>query len=185
MRIIAGHYKGTQLHTPTGLETRPTADRVRQTLFDILLHAKWGGYQLIQDSIIFDVFAGTGALGIEALSRGAQKAYFCEKNKSTRQVLEKNLHHCHSISNSVIYENYLAIPMAKFPCQLIFLDPPYRQNLILQSLSVLENKHWLSLQSIIITEIAHDENLVLKDTYALLTERRFKNTCLKIWRKNK
>lgn len=185
MRIIAGHYKGTQLFTPVGLETRPTADRVRQTLFDILLHAEWGGQDLIQDRFVLDVFAGTGALGIEALSRGAKQGFFCEKNKATRQILEKNLQHCHCTLNSVVYKDYLTIPVAQNPCHLVFLDPPYRQNLIPHSLEVLENKHWLSIQSIIITEIAQDEKLVLNDCYHLLAERNFKNTCLKIWKKRK
>ena len=185
MRIIAGKYKGTHLYPPAGLETRPTADRVKQTLFDMLIHAEWGGQYFLQDSLVLDAFAGTGALGIEALSRGARKGFFCEKNKSTRQVLEKNLTRCHCHLNSVIYSDYQALPITEHPCNLVFLDPPYRKNLIPYTLQTLENKNWLSTRSIIITEIAQDENLMLNDNYHMLAERNFKNTCLKFWVKRK
>ena len=73
MRIVAGAWKGRVLTAPQGLETRPTADRVRQALFDILLHAPWSGRSLIEGASVMDVFAGTGALGLEALSRGAAR----------------------------------------------------------------------------------------------------------------
>lgn len=182
MRIIAGNYKGTQLYTPTGKTTRPTADRVRQTLFDILFHAEWGGKKLFDQTIILDAFAGTGALGLEALSRGGEKAFFCEKNQTTRQILKRNLQHCHADTNSVVYKDIFTIPTARCPCHLLFLDPPYKQNLILPTLQTLQNKQWLTNHTIIITEIANDENLTLDETYTLLTERKIGTTSLKIWK---
>ena len=71
MRIIAGAWRGRALIAPPGHATRPTADRVRQALFDILLHAPWGGHEVVEGTHVLDAFAGTGALGLEALSRGA------------------------------------------------------------------------------------------------------------------
>ena len=87
MRIIAGLWRGRALLAPSGETTRPTADRVRQALFDMLLHAPWGGRNLIEGARVLDVFAGTGALGLEALSRGAAKACFIERDRAALAAL--------------------------------------------------------------------------------------------------
>ncbi|CEF53740.1 hypothetical protein AGA_382 [Acetobacter ghanensis] len=79
VRIIAGERKGRVLATPTGSATRPTADRVRQALFDVLAHAPWGGPALLDGAHVLDAFAGTGALGLEALSRGGRQAVFLKR----------------------------------------------------------------------------------------------------------
>ena len=80
MRIVAGAWRGRRLNAPVGQETRPTADRVRQSLFDMLMHAPWGGRSLLDGAVVLDAFAGTGALGLEALSRGAARAVFFEQD---------------------------------------------------------------------------------------------------------
>src|SRR6185437_13151353 len=78
MRIVAGTWRGRTLVAPQGTDTRPTADRVRQALFDMLLHAQWGGHDVLEGAHGLDLFAGTGAFGLEALSRGAAHATFVE-----------------------------------------------------------------------------------------------------------
>jgi 16S rRNA (guanine966-N2)-methyltransferase len=94
MRIVAGIWRGRTLVAPPGQGTRPTADRVRQALFDMLMHAEWGGREAIEGAAVLDVFAGTGALGLEALSRGASAACFIESDPAALKALRANVAAC-------------------------------------------------------------------------------------------
>src|SRR6202051_3130525 len=94
MRIVAGAWRGRTLLAPSGTATRPTADRVRQALFDMLMHAPWAGRSLIDDALVLDLFAGTGALGLEALSRGAGRAVFVERSRPALTALRANIEAC-------------------------------------------------------------------------------------------
>src|SRR5580658_2652265 len=94
MRIIAGAWKGRTLKAPPGNATRPTADRVRQALFDMLMHAPWGGRGMLDGALVLDGFAGTGALGLEALSRGAADAVFFEQDVAALACLRANVAVC-------------------------------------------------------------------------------------------
>ena len=91
---MAGAWRGRTLVAPPGQGTRPTADRVRQALFDMLMHAEWGGRGLIEGAAVLDVFAGTGALGLEALSRGAASACFIESDPASLRALRANIAAC-------------------------------------------------------------------------------------------
>ncbi|MCL2826235.1 MAG: 16S rRNA (guanine(966)-N(2))-methyltransferase RsmD [Eggerthellaceae bacterium] len=125
MRIIAGEYKGRQLKAPKGDATRPTADRVREALMSALASAR-GGFE---GAVVLDAFAGSGALGLEALSRGARYAAFCEKDASALRTLQANIE-----ALGVARERYAALRtdilknpprLAAAPFDLVFLDPPY------------------------------------------------------------
>src|ERR1700722_13676006 len=94
MRIVAGAWRGRALIAPSGTETRPTADRVRQALFDMLMHAPWAGRSTVEDALVLDVFAGTGAMGLEALSRGAARAVFVERSRPALTALRSNIEAC-------------------------------------------------------------------------------------------
>ncbi|MCT6879286.1 MAG: 16S rRNA (guanine(966)-N(2))-methyltransferase RsmD [Commensalibacter sp.] len=181
MRIIAGQCRGTRLKAPKGDHTRPTSDRMRQTLFDMLTHPVWGGTNCVQDSYVLDAFAGTGALGLEALSRGAKSACFFENNAISKHILQENITHCRMQPFTKIYNNILHPPLAEQPCSLIFFDPPYRHNLILPALTQILNKGWLSSTALLITETAIDESLALTKQFFLLTERKLGVSCLRIW----
>lgn len=182
MRIIAGHYKGTTLYAPLGQETRPTSDRARQTLFDILMHAPWAGKSFIENAIILDAFAGTGALGLEALSRGAQKAYFFEKSIKTRQILEKNIQLCRANSVSFLYKDALLPPLSPCLCNLIFFDPPYHQGLIPVALQKLQHQKWVAKNALIITETAINEEVSMDQSFVLVNERKIGAAYLKFWK---
>lgn len=184
MRIIAGNYKGTTLYAPMGKETRPTLDRARQTLFDILLHAPWAGKAFIENAIVLDAFAGTGALGLEALSRGAQKAYFFEKNIQTRQVLEKNIQLCRANPVSIVYKDVIMPPLSNCFCNLIFFDPPYHHKLIPIALEQLQKNQWISEDALIVTETAIDEEIQLNSSFSVITERKVGAAHLKFWKHN-
>src|SRR5580658_4635228 len=91
MRIIAGRHRGRPIEAPPGDAVRPTSERAREALFDMLAHGRFGERPLCEDAMVLDAFAGTGALGLEALSRGARFVTFLEKDRSARAVLERNI----------------------------------------------------------------------------------------------
>ncbi len=103
MRIVAGAWRGRALVAPAGQGTRPTADRVRQALFDMLMHAEWGGRAAIEGAVVLDVFAGTGALGLEALSRGASSALFIESDPGALRALRANLVTCKARDRAQVF----------------------------------------------------------------------------------
>ena len=127
MRIVAGTWRGRALIAPPGAATRPTADRVRQALFDMLLHAPWGGRESVEGARALDVFAGTGAFGLEALSRGAAHATFIEHDRAALAALRANIAACRAQDRcDVLAIDALAVPPGE-AASLVFLDPPYRQ----------------------------------------------------------
>src|SRR5208283_2231308 len=128
-------WRGRTLVAPPGQGTRPTADRVRQALFDMLLHAPWGGRDLIEDAHVLDVFAGTGAFGLEALSRGAAFATFIEQDRAALAALRANIATLRAANRTTVLASDAlaarALPAAGpntpggTPCTLVFLDPSY------------------------------------------------------------
>src|SRR6185437_17040805 len=111
MRIVAGAWRGRSLTAPTGTETRPTADRVRQALFDILMHAPWAGRSAVEGACVLDVFAGTGAMALEALSRGAARAVFVERSRPALTALRANIAACRAADRcEVLPIDALSVP---------------------------------------------------------------------------
>ncbi len=158
MRIIAGAWRGRSLAAPPGAATRPTADRVRQALFDSLLHAPWGGRALIEGARVLDAFAGTGALGLEALSRGAEHATFFEIGRAALAVLRANIAACRANSLcTVLAADAAAPPPAPAACRLVFLDPPYRLGLLPAALDGLREQGWIAPGALLVIETARDE----------------------------
>ena len=122
MRVIAGEFRGRTLKAPKGRDTRPTTDRVRESLFSSLNSAR-GGFE---GAVILDAFAGSGALGIEALSRGAAFAVFCEQNRAAIQALQANLDFVDANRTSLVAGDVTKrTPRASQPFDLLFFDPPY------------------------------------------------------------
>lgn len=165
MRIIAGLHKGRTLSAPLGKTTRPTAERVRQALFDTLMHAPWGGRALFEGCHVLDAFAGTGALGLEALSRGAQYASFFETNPLALSHLRANIRSCRAESACCVLAQDVTKPPLKLPrhvhtpASLIFLDPPYYSGLAPYALCTLFSQGWIAPRAIAVLETAHDEIL--------------------------
>ena len=180
MRIVAGTWRGRALIAPTGDATRPTADRVRQALFDLLMHAPWGGKEVIEDASVLDVFAGTGAFGLEALSRGAGRATFIEQDRAALAALRANIAACRAQDHcTMLASDALATPPGG-PASLIVLDPPYRQELVPRALARLRAVGRIAPNALIVTETARDE---LPPTSApLLAERIHGAARLSIWR---
>jgi 16S rRNA (guanine966-N2)-methyltransferase len=180
MRIVAGTWRGRALIAPAGTTTRPTADRVRQALFDMLLHAPWGGRELLDGAHVLDIFAGTGAFGLEAVSRGAAHATFVEQDKAALAALRSNIAACRAQqSSSVLAIDALQIPAGDI-ADMVFLDPPYQQELVPRTVARLRAMHRLSPETLLIAETARDEPPPTGSP--LLAERAHGAARLSVWR---
>jgi 16S rRNA (guanine966-N2)-methyltransferase len=155
LRIIAGRHRGRRLLAPAGAATtRPTADRVRQALFDMLWHAPWAGRAAVEEARVLDAFAGTGALGLEALSRGAARAVFLENDRAALSALRANLVACREAGNSlVLAADATRPPRAPEPCTLVFLDPPYGRGLVDTALAALSDAGWIAAGALVCAEV--------------------------------
>lgn len=182
MRIVAGSRRGLTLTAPPGETTRPTADRARQALFDMLLHAPWGGRELIEGAHVLDVFAGTGALGLEAVSRGAARAVFIERDRAALAALRANIAVCRAgDACTVLATDVMAGRMSAphGPCGLVFLDPPYGQELIPRALDRLAAGGWVAPGATVVAETGRQEVLTL--TGELLAERVHGAARMTVW----
>jgi 16S rRNA (guanine966-N2)-methyltransferase len=167
MRIVAGLWRGRALLAPKGDATRPTADRVRQALFDMLLHAPWAGRDSVVGATVLDAFAGTGALGLEALSRGAAHAHFLERDRAALAALRANI--AALKAQATIHATDATRPPPGPPCTLVFLDPPYGQGLVEKALAALAPAGWLAPGALVVAETAREEPLAL--SAEILAER--------------
>lgn len=171
MRIVGGTFKGRLLKAPdTGL-TRPTSDRAREALFNIL-----SSYLLKTDKnwteIVFaDIFAGSGAVGTEALSRGAKKTFFVEKNKEAIVCIRQNTKGI--TETEILCIDAFDIPFSKNPCHIIFMDPPYQTHLGEKMLEILFEKGWIKNDTLIVIEVEKTEKIKLPEDFVLKEERTY------------
>jgi len=163
VRIIAGAWRGRALSAPPGDATRPTADRVRQALFDRLMHAPWAGRAAVDGVRVLDAFAGTGALGLEALSRGAAFATFLETGRAALLALRSNIGACRAEARCTVLPGSALRPPPGQPCGLLFLDPPYGQGLVAPALAALAAGGWIAPGALIVAEIGREEALPRPD----------------------
>jgi 16S rRNA (guanine966-N2)-methyltransferase len=172
MRIIAGRWKGRALVAPPGLATRPTSDRARQAIFDQLWHAPWAGRAVVENAMVLDGFAGTGAMGLEALSRSAARAFFMEQDRAALAALRTNITACKAgDACRVIAGDVTAPPISAAPCTLVFLDPPYGKGLVPRALAVLLAKGWIAPGALIIAETGRDEENAIPPSFEVLSTR--------------
>lgn len=178
MRIIGGTLRGRKLATLRGTAIRPTADRVREALFNIL------GAHAVTASHVLDLFAGTGAMGMEALSRGARQAVFVDHSAAAVALLRRNLTMCRLEACSRVIQWNIAKnlnPLQAYPrtFDLVFMDPPYGQGLIAPCLGRLAACGALASGALIVVEHAPDESLrALPPALACTDHRRYGRTAI-------
>jgi 16S rRNA (guanine966-N2)-methyltransferase len=159
MRIIAGDWRGRKLVTPAGDTTRPTADRTRETLFSMLA-SRLGSFCGLA---VADLFAGSGALGCEALSRGAATALFVEQDAKALDAIRTNIRTLDAGTRATVRaESVLALGPARAPLDLVLLDPPYRTGAGAVALEKLIRLGWISAATWISLETAADEPVDLR-----------------------
>jgi len=174
MRIVAGQFKGRPIQTPKTDATRPTSDRARESLFNILAHAAWA--PPLAGARVIDVFAGSGALGLEAMSRGASFGLFVETAAAARGAIRNNIEAFNLFGQTRIHRRS-ATQLGDLPTglgqpfDLAFLDPPYHRDLVAPCLRSLTMGGWLHAESLVIVETAADEQLDLA-AWELLADRQ-------------
>jgi 16S rRNA (guanine966-N2)-methyltransferase len=173
MRIEAGAHKGTKLVAPAGDDVRPTSDRARQAVFNMLVHR----FDAVAGAQVLDAFAGSGALGLEALSRGAESLVAMELARPALDALKRNIAACRETARTVVYAcDALKPPQAppRFaPCSLVFLDPPYGQGLIAPALDALTQAGWIAPGALIVAEMNRTDSLSSLAEFAVQDERRY------------
>jgi 16S rRNA (guanine966-N2)-methyltransferase len=176
MRVIGGRLGGRPLAAPKSQSVRPTSDRLRESLFNILAH----GYDdPITGARVLDLFAGTGALGLEAMSRGAAFALLIDDGAEARALIRQNVESLGLGGVTRIFRRdatRLGAVHPNEPFGLVFLDPPYRKGLAEKSLSSLRDGGWLAPDALVIVEEAADAGLEAPQGYAEIERRRYDDT---------
>ena len=169
MRIISGKARGTKLYTLEGIETRPTLDRVKESLFNIIS-------EKIYDSKVLDLFSGSGAIGIEFASRGAKEVILCDNSKKAIEIIKKNTQKTHleekiKIHNTDFKELLNSLKGQKI--DIIYLDPPYKSEYIKQAIELIENLEILSENGIIIAETDEPRKIEKEEKYQIINKRKY------------
>ena len=179
MRIVAGRFKGRTLKAPGDAALRPTSDKVRQAIFNILEHGEFAANFTLEGARVIDLFAGTGALGLEALSRGARFCLFVEETAQSRALIRENVEALGLTGASKIWRRDAAKlgPLDTLsPFDLAFLDPPYRKGLLAPALEGLAAGGWLNPRALVVAEAAEDETMPSIEGYEKLDDRIYGDT---------
>jgi len=182
MRIVGGRFNGRPLVAPRGAATRPTSDKVRESIFNILEHGDCLRRRM-QGARVLDLFAGTGALGLEALSRGAAYVLFIDTGAAARAALRKNVEALDATGCTKIFNRDASRPGpmptgAHGPFDLVFLDPPYREGLAQKALDALGAGGWLAPDACLAVEGARGDAEPKVDRYRLCTTRTYGDTVI-------
>lgn len=175
MRVISGSARGKRLESLEGLHTRPTTDRVKESVFNLLQPYVYGAK-------VLDAFAGSGALGIEALSRGALHCTFSENDKAAVDVVRRNLSGTHLAEKAVVYEGDALsfLERTKENFSLVFLDPPYDSGLYVPFLEKIFEKNLLLPGGVISVETRAGEDLFIPSGLTVIKERKYGKTSIYI-----
>lgn len=167
MRVIAGTARRLLLKTPEGLDTRPTTDRIKETLFNMLM-------PYLPGAVFVDLFSGSGGIGIEALSRGARKAYFVENNQKAIACITDNIEHTHFTDKSVVLKQDVFAALRgniKDTADIIFLDPPYQQEYDKKVLECLRDAAYVTEDTLIVVEALRGTSFDYADALGFFVEK--------------
>ena len=177
MRIVAGRHRGRPLLGPDDAPVRPTADRTREALFNILSAGALAGRSDLPALVgarVLDAFAGTGALGLEALSRGARQAVFMEMHLAALAACRRNVATLGEEAHAeMLRADVTRPPRANAPCDIVFMDPPYNQGLAAPALGALEAQGWLARPVLITLELMAGEDMAAPAGFTVLDQRRY------------
>ena len=180
MKIISGKYKGRVLEGFDIAGTRPTMDRVKESLFAMI-------QSYLEDATVLDLFAGSGNLGIEALSEGAKEIYLVDKNKKSCQVIKRNINKIGIEASDIFCGDYKSA-LKKYQEQsikfdIIFLDPPYQTDLVKKSMEVIEKYELLSKNGIIVAESNTLDKIIYSDKLEIVKSKKYGDKVVAILKK--
>ncbi len=182
MRIIAGQFKGRKLLTPETDAIRPTSDRTRESVFNLLMHGAYGGEAIIDQHVV-DICCGTGAMGLEALSRGAGIATFIDQDKKSLELAKQNALHCGAVQSAFFVQADAArLPAAREKAALVIIDAPYDKPLLAGAYASLAQQGWLMPGTLIVAEQARDTPVPELSGAELLDSRQYGKAAVHIFR---
>jgi len=177
MRIVGGKHRGRRIEAPPGQNVRPTSDRAREALFNILIHGHLSadGTSPLPGARVLDAFAGSGALGLEALSRGAAHALFIESDSKACTAIRANAKALCETANATVIPGDATkpAPCPGAPCSIVFLDPPYGSGLVEPALHALAARSWIASNAVCVVELAIDDGVTLPPAFTLIDDRRY------------
>ena len=167
MRVIAGTARSLPLKAPEGMDTRPTTDRIKETLFNIL-------QPILPGTVFVDLFSGSGAIGIEALSRGAKKAYFVESGSKAFDCIRQNLAFTKLTDRAIVIRQEASLALrgiSEKEADIVFMDPPYNCGHEQKVLGVLKELDWVTVETLVIVEAALDADFSWVQELGFYVER--------------
>ncbi|MFM9889269.1 MAG: 16S rRNA (guanine(966)-N(2))-methyltransferase RsmD [Rickettsiales bacterium] len=184
MRIIAGAFKGRKLKEFEGDAIRPTGDRTRESLFNLLMHGAYGGDDIIGCHVV-DLCCGTGALGLEALSRGARMATFIDKDKRAIALARDNATHCGTLPLcQFLTADATRLPPAHTPAQLVVIDAPYDTPILASAYDALERGQWFAPGALLVAEMRRGTKLPTLIGVTLCDSREYGKAALHLYRRD-
>lgn len=173
MRIIAGKHRGTNLLSPEGLDTRPTPQRVREAVFSMLESGRFG--TVLRDRVVLDLFAGTGAMGLEALSRGAERVVLVDNHPTALDALRANVEKLRAGPRAQVRSGDAARwhERAQVACGVIFMDPPYGSEAWVPALAAAAKTGWIGADTVVVIETDRRERTEVPDGFEVLEERTY------------
>ncbi len=182
MRIIAGAFKGRKLLPPQGDDIRPTSDRTRESVFNLLMHGAYAGEAIIGQHVL-DLCCGTGAMGLEALSRGARIATFVDKDKKSLELTRSNLMHCGATNvGFLVQADATKLPPAREPVSLVLFDAPYDAAILAPAYASLKQNGWLAPEALIVAEQSRSTEIAALEGATLCDDRQYGKTRIIIYR---
>lgn len=181
IKIITGKYKGKSIFTSKKYDYRPSTSKLREAIFSILDSGCFIETKPLQNAKILDLFAGTGILSFEAISRGAESVLLIDINKEHLEHIKKSAHAI-NIAHQVTTLQISALKLPKAHCKydIVFIDPPYYNDFISKSIDSLVNNNWLHNHSILVIEMGYKENINIPKYFNIIKEKIFGNTKLLI-----
>jgi 16S rRNA (guanine966-N2)-methyltransferase len=176
VRIVAGKHRGRPLVAPPGRDLRPTSDRVREAVFNALCHGnnRIGDGDAVRDATILDGFSGTGAVGLEAASRGATQVTLMDRDATALNFCRRNVDALGEQATVTILSGDCLTPVkAASPCSLVFLDPPYGSGMAADALPALARAGWIAEGALCVVELAAKEPFEPPDGITIVDERRY------------
>lgn len=190
MKVTAGKYRGRNIESRPDKNLRPTSSRVREAIFNLLSHGKFMKHEdfvhddnpsMLEGRTAVDIFCGTGALGLEAMSRGVGRVTFVDQDSKILAITRRNVEHFGEQSHAqFIRSDSTRLPRAPMKHTLAFVDPPYNKGLAPKALESLRDQGWLEHGAVVLVEHAKKEDIVLPEKFFVLDEREYNVTRISI-----